>query len=152
MHTGRMRPGRSGASGQTRKTPVTASKSPGAGGVIAARRAGVSAAGEAGSPSPPTTPSSRFDPLGRSRKVGAPFQAESRPRTLKHGAWAVGDTRQSGAACAAVASATTAAGNQSHLGATPDQPAGWAGCISASSLSSISRARTAAGRPWWRAT
>jgi hypothetical protein len=88
MQTGRIQPWRSPANGQTRKRPATGRNSPGAAGVMAARKAAVSTVGEAASPSPPSTPSRRLEPAGRSRKVGLPLATKSSPLKLKHGAWA----------------------------------------------------------------
>jgi hypothetical protein len=90
MQTGCIQPGRSVANGQTRKSPLTEFRSPGAGGVIAARSAAGRRVGDAASPSPPSTPSIRPVPSQWMRRLGVPLDGRSTPWTTKHGAWARG--------------------------------------------------------------
>lgn len=87
MQTGCIQPARSLANGQTRKSPETEFRSPGEAGVMIARSAGGKIAGDAASPSPPSTPRTRrVDNLIRS--TGVPLEGARTPRTTKHGAFA----------------------------------------------------------------
>jgi len=86
--TGCIHPAFSAASGQTRKSASTERSQPGAVGVICVFSGSGIKLSAAGSPSPPTMPSTRFVPVRHSRTAGTPLLPCRMPWTVKQGALA----------------------------------------------------------------